>query len=114
MKKFIIGLVVGLALAGMFVVIAALAMAKFGDSKPPIAKDGTLILRLEGELPEKAGLDMGLPFLPQAPSVTVIDVWQGLKRAAVDPKIKAVVLMPRGMVVGWAKLQELRGDLLEF
>jgi len=114
MKKFIIGLVVGLALAGMFVVIAALAMAKFGDSKPTIAKDGTLILTLEGEVPEKAGLDMGLPFLPQSSQVTVIDVWQGLKRAAVDPKIKAVVLMPRGMAVGWAKLQELRGDLLEF
>ncbi len=114
MKKFLIGLVVGLALAGMFVLIAVLAMAKLGDQKPTVAKDATLVLRLEGEIPEKAPLDMGIPFLQDAPPATVIDIWQSLQRAAVDPKIKAVVLMPRDMAVGWAKLQELRGDLLEF
>lgn len=114
MKKFLIGLVVGLALAGMFVLIAVLAMAKLGDQKPTVAKDATLVMRLEGEIPEKAPLDMGIPFLQEAPPATVIDIWQGLQRAAVDPKIKAVVLMPRNMAVGWAKLQELRGDLLEF
>jgi protease-4 len=114
MKKFLIGLVVGLALAGMFVLIAVLAMAKLGDQKPVVAKDATLVLRLEGEIPEKAPLDMGIPFLNEAPPATVIDIWQSLQRAAVDPKIKAVVLMPRDMAVGWAKLQELRGDLLEF
>lgn len=114
MKKFLIGLAVGLALAGMFVLIAVLAMAKFGDSRPTVAGDSTLVLRLEGELPEKAPMDLGLPFMDNASPITVIDVWQGLKKAATDPKIKAVVLMPRGMAVGWAKLQELRGDLLEF
>jgi protease IV len=114
MKKFLIGLVVGLALAGMFVLIAVLAMAKLGDQKPTVAKDATLVLRLEGEIPEKAPLDMGIPFLQEAPPATVVDIWQSLQRAAVDPKIKAVVLMPRDMAVGWAKLQELRGDLLEF
>jgi protease IV len=114
MKKFLIGLAVGLALAGMFVLIAVLAMAKFGDSRPTVAGDSTLVLRLEGELPEKAPMDLGLPFMDNASPMTVIDVWQGLKKAATDPKIKAVVLMPRGMAVGWAKLQELRGDLLEF
>lgn len=114
MKKFLIGLVVGLALAGMFVLIAVLAMAKLGDQKPTVAKDATLVLRLEGEIPEKAPLDMGIPFVQDAPPATVIDIWQSLQRAAVDPKIKAVVLMPRNMAVGWAKLQELRGDLLEF
>ncbi|OYW13343.1 MAG: hypothetical protein B7X34_00415 [Acidobacteriia bacterium 12-62-4] len=91
-----------------------LAMAKLGDQKPTVAKDATLVLRLEGEIPEKAPLDMGIPFLQEAPPATVIDIWQSLQRAAVDPKIKAVVLMPRNMAVGWAKLQELRGDLLEF
>jgi protease IV len=114
MKKFLIGLVVGLVLAGMFLLIGVLAMAKLGDQKPTVAKDATLVLRLEGEIPEKAPLDMGIPFLQEAPPATVIDIWQSLQRAAVDPKIKAVVLMPRNMAVGWAKLQELRGNLVEF
>lgn len=114
MKKFLIGLVVGLVLAGMFLLIGVLAMAKLGDQKPTVAKDATLVLRLEGEIPEKAPLDMGIPFLQETPPATVIDIWQSLQRAAVDPKIKAVVLMPRNMAVGWAKLQELRSNLVEF
>jgi protease-4 len=114
MKKFLIGLVVGLVLAGMFLLIGVLAMAKLGDQKPTVAKDATLVLRLEGEIPEKAPLDMGIPFLQETPPATVIDIWQSLQRAAADPKIKAVVLMPRNMAVGWAKLQELRSDLVEF
>jgi protease-4 len=114
MKKFLIGLVVGLVLAGMFLLIGVLAMAKLGDQKPTVAKDATLVLRLEGEIPEKAPLDMGIPFLQETPPATVIDIWQSLQRAAADPKIKAVVLMPRNIAVGWAKLQELRSDLVEF
>jgi len=114
MKKFLAGLLVGVVLAGMTLLIGALVLAKLGDQKPKVAKDATLVLRLEGEIPEKSPIDVGLPFLQQTPPVTVIDVWQSLQRAAADPKVKAVVLMPRNLAVGWAKLQELRGDLLAF
>ena len=114
MKKFLAGLLVGVVLAGMTLLIGALVLAKLGDQKPKVAKDATLVLRLEGGIPEKPPVDMGLPFLQQTPAVTVIDVWQSLQRAATDPKVKAVVLMPRNLAVGWAKLQELRGDLLAF
>jgi protease-4 len=114
MKKFLAGLLVGVVLAGMTLLIGALVLAKLGDQKPKVAKDATLVLRLEGGIPEKPPVDMGLPFLQQTSAVTVIDVWQSLQRAATDPKVKAVVLMPRNLAVGWAKLQELRGDLLAF
>ena len=114
MKKFLAGLLVGVVLAGMFLLIGVLVLAKLGDQKPKVAKDATLVLRLEGEIPEKSPIDIGLPFLQQTPPATVIDIWQSLQRAAADPKIKAVVLMPRDLAVGWAKLQELRGDLVAF
>ena len=37
-----------------------------------------------------------------------------LRNAAADPHIKAIVLEPRGLSVGWAKLEELRGDIVNF
>src|SRR5262249_19838736 len=45
---------------------------------------------------------------------TVRDLWSGLKRAAGDPRIKAVVVAPRRLGVGWAKLQEIRESLAGF
>jgi protease-4 len=114
MKKFLAGLLVGVVLGGMTLLIGVLVLAKLGDQKPTVAKDATLVMRLEGGIPEKSPIDVGLPFLQQTPPVTVIDIWQSLQRAAADPKIKAVVLMPRDLAVGWAKLEELRGDLLAF
>lgn len=109
-----IGLVTGLVLAGMVLIIGALVIAKLGEGRPSIANDGTLILRLEGPIPERAPIDTIFPLLGGTHAVTVVDVWQSLRRAAADPKVKAVVLMPRALEVGWAKLQEIRGDLQEF
>ena len=37
-----------------------------------------------------------------------------LRNAAADSRIQAVVLEPRGLSVGWAKLEELRTDILNF
>jgi len=37
-----------------------------------------------------------------------------LRNAAADSRIKAVVLEPRGLGVGWAKLEEIRDDILTF
>jgi protease-4 len=46
--------------------------------------------------------------------MTTAETWQILRKAAVDPRIKALVLEPRGLSVGWAKLEELRADIMEF
>ena len=37
-----------------------------------------------------------------------------LRNAAADSRIKALVLEPRGLSVGWAKLEEIRDDILTF
>src|SRR5947209_14412372 len=42
------------------------------------------------------------------------DSWAALRQAAGDSRIKAVVLQPRSLSLGWARLQELREQLIDF
>jgi protease IV len=114
MKKFLLGLLAGVLLTAMVGFIAVLVMAKIGSREKVIDKDSTLVLRLEGAITEKPGPDLPFPFLGAQSPPTVTDLWRSLKKAAADPRIKAVVLQPQGLAVGWAKLQEIRGLLVEF
>ncbi|MFN0101100.1 MAG: signal peptide peptidase SppA [Bryobacteraceae bacterium] len=114
MKKFLLGVLAGVLMAGLFGFVAVLVVAKLGSTEKSVEKDSTLVLRLEGPIPEKAAADMPFGFLGGLAPPTVTDVWKSLKRAAIDPRIKAVVLMPRGLSVGWAKLQEIRGGLVDY
>src|SRR5208283_434387 len=61
----------------------------------------------------KPALEMPFADNPRA-AVTVASVWSALRRAAQDSRIRAVVLEPDGLSVGWAKLEELRGDVEQF
>jgi protease-4 len=113
-KKFILGFIIGLLFAGLAVVILIFAVARIGDRKPNVVANSTLVLRLEGDLPEQAPVDVPIPFLQDQPPMTLAETWQLLRKAAADSRIKALVITPRGLSVGWAKLEELRADLLAF
>jgi protease-4 len=116
MKKFIFGFILGLVFAGLALVILVAAAVRFGSGarKATIADNSTLVLHLEGDLPEQAPVDYGVPFLSEQQSLSISENWQLLRNAAADPHIKAVVLEPRGLSVGWAKLEELRADIANF
>ena len=116
MKKFLLGILVGLVFAVLAGVIFFLAIVKLASSKqaPTIAGNSVLMLNLDGDLPEAAPVEVPLPFFEQQSPVTVRDFWSSLRFAATDKRIKAVVIRPRGLGVGWAKLQELRDDLVAF
>ncbi len=73
-----------------------------------------MVLQLEGDLPEQSPVDYQIPFLQDEQPPTVAETWQLLRNAAADSRIKAMVLEPRGLSVGWAKLEELRADILAF
>jgi len=45
---------------------------------------------------------------------TVRDVWASLHAAATDNRIKAVIIQPRNLAVGWAKLEEFHEELVTF
>src|SRR5579872_1354082 len=115
MKKFLLGFVIGIlfvALAGVIVVAAAI---RFGGSRrPQVVANSALVLQLEGDLPEQPAVEYPIPFLNQEQPLTIAENWQMLRNAAADSRIQAVVLEPRGLSVGWAKLEELRADVLNF
>jgi len=115
MKKFLLGFAIGVLFVALAVVVLAVAAVRFGGGRrPTVAANSTLILQLEGELPEKSPVDIPIPFFEQQQPLSIAETWQLLRNAAADSRIKAIVLEPRGLQVGWAKLEELRVDILNF
>src|SRR5216684_3750744 len=115
MAKFLIGLVTGAILTVLFGVVIVFSLARFGTEKRVTVPDNaTLILRLEGDIPERPPMEYPIPFFEQHAASTVKDVWDLLRKAAVDSRIKAVVFEPRGIDAGWAKLEEIRAGLENF
>ncbi len=115
MGKFLLGVFVGLVVAVLGLFIIGLAVGKlFANKQPTIAGNSVLVLTLEGDLPEAAPVEIPIPFLESRAMPTVRDVWASLHAATTDNRIKALVIAPRGLGVGWGKLEELHEELLEF
>src|SRR5688572_19610191 len=114
MKKFIIGLLTGVILTGLAGVIFVFSLIRFGDRRPSVAEGSTLVLQLDGEIPEKAPVESPFPFIGNPTPVTVHELWACLNKASADSRIKAVLLLADRADVGWAKLQQIRQDLLNF
>ena len=113
--KFLVGLISGVLLTVLISVIGLFAIAySFGRNreKPVSVSDGsTLLLRLDGEIPERPPVDYNIPFLGNKSAMTVENVWSTLRKAASDSRIKAIVLEPANPQIAWGKLQELHADL---
>ena len=114
MGKFLIGVLTGFALTVLVFILIVAAAMRFREKAATVADGSTLILRLNGDLPELPPLEFPLPFLEDRNVVTVANVWSLLRRAAGDSRIKALVIEPGGLEVGWGKLQELRADIETF
>jgi protease IV len=118
MAKFLIGLLTGILFAVIIAVVALFAIgAAVGRSKEKpalVADNSVLVLRLEGDIPEKPPIDYNIPLFQAKAPLTVENIWSILRKAAVDPKIKAILLTPANPEIGWGKLQELRADLDQF
>lgn len=114
MKKFLLGILCGVVIAALASIVLVFAVVRFSDRKPTVADGSTLVVRLAGDIPERAPVEISLPFYEDPGSPTMLETWQALNRAAHDTKIKAVVLEPRGLRTGWGKMQELRGAIEKF
>ena len=118
MLKFLVGVLTGIVFAfviafiGIFAIVYAIG--KKGEKPVTIASGSTLVLRVEGDIPERPPIDYDLPIFQQKAALTVANIWAELRKAAADTRIKAVVLEPSDPQVGWGKLQELRADLENF
>jgi protease-4 len=114
MARFLIGVLTGIVLIILVLVISVFALFKMRDKPPTIADGSTLILQVDGEIPERPPIELPLPFLQDRASLTVQNIWGLLRRAASDARIKAVVLAPGSLRIGWAKAQEIHADLEQF
>ena len=111
MGKFLLGIATGFLLVFLTVVLLFFAALRFRDKAPTIASNSVLVLRLEGEIPEKPPVELPSFLGGDGPRITLPGVWMTLKKAAVDNNIKAIVLLPENLGGGWAKLEEMRADL---
>src|SRR5215471_10772890 len=114
MVKFLIGVAVGIALVLLSFVLLLVVALQFREKPPVIADHSVLVMRIEGELPEKPPLELPNFFGDDKPPITLASIWSTLDKAANDPHIQAVVIEPEGVRAGWAKLQELALDLDRF
>src|SRR5215471_8270423 len=109
MRKFLLGVLVGLFVAVAVALVLVFAVGRFFESRQPtIASNSVLVLALNGDIPETAPVDIPIPFMQSQSPPTVRDMWTSLRQAATDDHIRAVVLQPRGLDAGWGKLQEFR------
>ncbi len=114
MLKFLLGVLCGLLLAGVISVILVFSAIRLSERRPAIADRSVLMLRLEGDVPEKPSIEIPFAAFEEQASPTVRDIWALMRRAAEDSRIKAIVLAPKRLETGWAKLEELRQSVLDF
>ncbi|MGC8745330.1 MAG: signal peptide peptidase SppA [Candidatus Saccharicenans sp.] len=107
-----------LILIVFFLFLAALAfvsvfISNLTTEKVKVAADSYLEINLSGQLEEYSPT---IPFMEylQGPVVSLYDTWMNLRKAAVDPRIKAVVLKFGLLEADWAKIEELRQAVINF
>ncbi|HEX4808848.1 MAG TPA: signal peptide peptidase SppA [Bryobacteraceae bacterium] len=114
MRKFLLGLIVGVIITVLGGIIVGFAIARLSASKAPtVEANSVLVLNLEDDIPEVSPVEIPLPFFQAQSTPTVRDLWTSLHEAATDTRIKAVLLKPRGLTIGWAKMEELHQDILD-
>ena len=96
-----------LGFAGIFV------LALMSGDHSSIDDKAVLRLKLGGDVPEFIRTS-GFDDLFGTPPVTVLEYVQDLKKAAVDKRIKGVLVELAPLSVGYAKVEELRDALTEF
>ncbi|MFB3829320.1 MAG: signal peptide peptidase SppA [Bryobacteraceae bacterium] len=114
MVKFLVGLIAGILLTFLVLAILVFSLARMREAPPDIAANSVLVLRLAGEIPERAPVELPFGLMGRSGTPTVANVWTLLRMAAVDKRIRAVVLEPQSLEVGWGKLEEIRADLERF
>ena len=114
MGKFLLGVATGLALVFLTIVLLIFAALRFREKPPTIYTNSVLVLRLQGEIPEKPPVELPALFGGDGPRLTLSGVWITLKKVAADSDIKAIVLEPEGLAGGWGKLEEIRSDIEQF
>jgi protease IV len=104
----LLGVAVFVSLVGFTLMYVA-----FGR-EPAVPSNATLVLKVGGSLTELAPADV-VGYLRGSKTPTVRAIVDTLRKAKVDPRVKAVLLKPTGFESPfWAKVQEVRDAVLDF
>ncbi len=118
MKNFLIGLVLGVLFCGLILFVLVFAAVRFAGSfanRPVSVADGsTLVLNLEGDVPERLPALIPIPILQNQTALSLEQVWDMFHRAAGDSRIRGLLFEPRGLDIGWGKMEEIHDDIVQF
>jgi protease-4 len=111
-----LGLVIGLLVVACVVSAAGLGAVWFVASRQPsVARESTLMLRLDTDLHEGAPDDVFQQVLSGRRAASLAAVLENLRKAKVDKRVRGVVIVPSGLQAPlWAKVQEVRDAILDF
>jgi protease-4 len=111
-----IGLVVALLLAACLVSVAGIVALWFLVGRgPSVAANSTLVLKLNTDLSENPPEDVVRTVLGAGNPRTLRTIIDDLRKAKVDKRIGAVLIVPGGLRAQfWGKIQELRDAILDY
>ena len=114
MKKFLLGILAGIIVAGVGTIVIVFALVRWSAQRPQVPDSGILVMNLEGDVPEGLAEMPPIPALARQTPIAVVEWWSALRAAGKDSRVKALLLRPRHVGAGWAKLQELRTGIETF
>jgi protease-4 len=81
---------------------------------PPVKPGSCLEINLSGGLIEKSYPDLFSTLFMQQPPLSMYDIWTNMRKAKVDTKIDCILLRLGHVESDWAKINEIRGLVLDF
>ena len=75
MVKFLIGLITGVLLVFLAFILLLFVLFQFREKPPQMADNSVLVLRLEGDIPEKPPLELPAFLGGGGSGLTVAQVW---------------------------------------
>ncbi len=114
MKKWFLGVLTGFFLVFLLLIAAGLWGWYLRQRAPEVEPNSTLVVEIEGDLPEQAPSDLPGQLLGEPGQLTLLSVVRNIEKAALDRRITAILLKPRDLEMGWGKLQQLRDALDDF
>lgn len=113
MKRLIKWISIILVIFLIFIVITYFIISSLLDTEPIVNSNSYLYISLFGEIPEYIPYE-GFEGIIESSDLDMHSIRNSLKMAAIDERIKAVVLRINPLLIGFAKIQELQQSIKNF
>jgi len=113
MKRFLKWISILFGIFFFFLIIIYFVISAFMDTEPVVYSNSYLQISLSGSIPEYVPND-GLEDLFEVTSLDMHRIRQSFKMAAVDDRIKAIIIKINPLLTGYAKIQEIQQLITDF